>query len=139
MTRSRLAILAALAMLLGTPALLPAQDEAPRPRSTPNLITSHEIEERAPTAQHAQEIVERLRPQWLRARRGAVSMSGMSTAPAIRVYLNDIRQQGGLDVLRTIMRDEVTELRFVNGVDASARYGVDHELGAVLVRTQGRE
>lgn len=136
MTRSRLATLAALAMLLGTPALLPAQDEPQRPRSTPNLITTDEIEERAPTAQHAQEIIERLRPQWLRPRRGAVSMSGMTTAPAIRVYLNDIRQQGGTDVLRTILRDEVVELRFVNGVDASARYGVDHELGAVLVRTR---
>ena len=138
MTRSRLATLAALATLLGTPALLPAQDEPQRPRSTPNLITTEEIAERAPTAQHAQEIIERLRPQWLRPRRGAVSMSGMTTAPAIRVYLNDIRQQGGTDVLRTILRDEVIELRFVNGVDASARYGVDHELGAVLVRTQRR-
>ncbi len=136
MTRSRLATLTALALLLGTPALLPAQDAPQRPRPTPNLITTDEIEERAPTAQHAQEIIERLRPQWLRPRRGAVSMSGMTTAPAIRVYLNDIRQQGGTDVLRTILRDEVIELRFVNGVDASARYGVDHELGAVLVRTQ---
>lgn len=136
MTRSRLATLAALAMLLGTPVLLSAQDEPQRPRSTPNLITIGEIEERAPTAQHAQEIIERLRPQWLRPRRGAVSMSGMTTAPAIRVYLNDIRQQGGTDVLRTILRDAVIELRFVNGVDASARYGVDHELGAILVRMQ---
>jgi hypothetical protein len=136
MTRSPLVTLAALAMLLGTPAMVSAQDEPQRPRITPSLITNDEIEERAPTAQHAQEIIERLRPQWLRPRRGAVSMSGMTTVPAIRVYLNDIRQQGGTDVLRTILRDEVTELRFVNGVDASARYGVDHELGAILVRTR---
>lgn len=132
----KFAALAALATLLATPAALSAQDEPQRPRSTPNLITTVEIEERAPTAQHAQEIIERLRPQWLRPRRGAVSLSGMTTAPAIRVYLNDIRQQGGTDVLRTILRDEIIELRFVTGVDASARYGVDHELGAILVRTQ---
>lgn len=138
MTISRMAALAMLTVLFTTPAVLSAQDEPPRPRSTPSLITTEEIAERAPTAQHAQEIIERLRPQWLRPRRGAVSMSGMTTTPAIRVYLNDIRQQGGVDVLRTILRDEVVELRFVNGVDASARYGVDHELGAVLVRTHKR-
>lgn len=138
MTRSRLATLAALTLLLGTPALLPAQDEPQRPRPTPNLITAEEIKERGPNAQNAQDIIQQLRPQWLRPGRGVQRASGeLYTRPQLQVYLDGIRQQGA-DVLRTVLRDVIAEIRFLNGIDATARYGLDHEMGAVLVTTAGK-
>lgn len=116
-----------------TPAL--AQDPpAERPRRTPNLITAEEIKERAPTAAHAKEIIDRLRPQWVRNRRPAVQMSNMSTTPRLRVYIDGI-QVNDPNALETITRESILELQFVSGIDASTRFGVDHELGAVLVRT----
>jgi hypothetical protein len=130
--------LLALATLVVAPVAL-AQDAPERRRNAPNLITAEEIAERAPTAQSAQEIIERLRPQWLRPGRGTQRASGeLYTRPQLQVYLDGTRQQG-VEVLRTVLREFVKELRFMSGIDATARYGLDHEMGAVLITTSGKD
>ncbi len=130
--------LVALATLTVAPVAL-AQDTPERRRNAPNLITAEEIAERAPTAQNAQEIIERLRPQWLRPRRGVQRASGeLYTRPQLQVYLDGSRQQG-IEVLRTVLREVVKELSFMTGIDATARFGLDHEMGAVMITTAGKD
>lgn len=50
------------------------------------------------------------------------------------VYIDDVKQQE-LEDLRSVRRDEIAEIRFINGNDASGRYGAGHEAGAILVKT----
>ena len=49
-------------------------------------------------------------------------------------YVDGVKQQE-LDDLRNIRADEIVEIRFVEGTDASGRYGAGHEAGAILVKT----
>ncbi len=137
------ALHASLLLTVGTLLLAPvdalAQDPPPdRRRSSPNLITAEEIKERAPTTPNAQDIIQQLRPQWLRPRRGVQASGELYTRPQLQVYLDGIRQQGA-DVLRTVLREGIAEIRFLNGIDATGRFGLDHEMGAVMVTTIGKD
>lgn len=139
MTTLHASLLLTLGALLLAPVDALAQDPPPATqRRSPNLITAEEIKERASNAQNAQDIIQQLRPQWLRPRRGVQSASGeLYTRPQLQVYLDGTRQQGA-DVLRTVLRDGIAEIRYLNGIDATGRYGLDHEMGAVLVTTAGK-
>jgi hypothetical protein len=77
-------------------------------------------------------IIQRHRPQWLRVR-GAVTTSGPVT---IAVIIDGTRQQGGVDVLRSLRGSEVQEVSFMNARDATTRYGTDMTGGAIVVVTR---
>jgi len=72
--------------------------------------------------------VESLRPRWLRSR-GQGSFRGSSR---VQVYVNDSRV-GGVRQLRSIPISAVESIRYIDGNAASARWGLDHEDGAIYV------
>lgn len=77
--------------------------------------------------------VQSLRPQWLQ-RRGTTSLRGGET---IKVYL-DGSLMGGPDQLRQIMTQSIANIRFLDGLEASERWGLDHGAGAIVVSTRVR-
>jgi hypothetical protein len=79
----------------------------------------------------AYEAVARLRPEWLR-QRGRVSIRDPG-AGALVVYLNGMRQ-GGASALEGIAAENVAGMEYLNGSEATTRFGTGHGGGAILVR-----
>jgi hypothetical protein len=97
-----------------------------------DLITAAEIQARAPDAKSAYDVVQRLRPSFLRKRPGG-SLTTKEPAP-IQVYV-DGTLRGSVYVLRELISQGVIEIRYLNGPDATIRYGTGHENGAIVVKT----
>lgn len=119
-----------LAVLLAAPAGLSPQEQPklPKPTKNPDLITRQEIEA-LKDAQTAFEVVTRLRPNWLNTRQGSLTQSPGDVV----VYVNEVRR-GDRAALREVDRLQVAEIRRVRGVDATTRFGTNHEHGAILVK-----
>lgn len=75
----------------------------------------------------AYDAIRRLRPRWLR-RRG--------TRNELAVVYQDNFRLGELDQLRSIMIEQVAEIRFISASDATTRWGTGHSGGAIQVITQ---
>lgn len=118
----------ALLLLLAACAAVPSQ----RPRSTVDhrVITAEEL--RAAGYSDAYRVVQSLRPQWLRTR-GATSLSQPET---IKVYLDGLLL-GGPDQLRQITTTSISSIRFLDAIEATQRWGLDHGQGAIAVSTRG--
>jgi hypothetical protein len=98
------------------------------PGATPlvdrNTLTAVELNQRS--FYSAYEAVEALRPLWLNSRpRGG----------AVQVYIDENRL-GGLEALRTVRIASVDLIRYMDGIQATARYGRGHDGGAILVTTR---
>ena len=74
--------------------------------------------------------VQSLRPQWL-LRRGQTS----TRTQTIKVYL-DGSLLGGPELLRQITTRSISTIQYLNGLQASERYGLDHDMGAIVVTTR---
>lgn len=97
-----------------------------------DVITAAEIQARAQDAKTAYDVVQRLRPSFLRKRPGG---SLTSKVPAqIQVYV-DGTLRGSVYVLRDLISEGIVEIRYLNGPDATTRYGTGHENGAITVKT----
>lgn len=81
----------------------------------------------------AYQAVARLRPEWLQ-RRGRISVRDPG-AGAVIVYLNGLRQ-GGAGALDAIAADTVLEMEYLNGQDATTRFGTGHGGGVILVKVR---
>ena len=79
----------------------------------------------------AYQIVARLRPEWLQ-RRGRASVRD-PTAGAVVVYLNGMRQ-GSVTALDAIVAETVLEMEYLNGQEATTRFGTGHGGGVIIVR-----
>lgn len=104
-----------------------------------DVITRETIDASRTSYSNAYQIVERLRPQWLRKRSGGGSNEmGMNQEMEgdIVVYVDGTRI-GGPQALRGIMADGVASIRFLNAAEAT-RYGTGHQHGAILVVTRSR-
>jgi hypothetical protein len=128
-----------LASFLLTAVLFPiglsAQDTtkpAPKIKRNPDLITAQEIAVAPEAARTALDLVKQLRPLWLQTR-GPSSIS-LGT-PAAQVYVDGMHR-GGPDTLTDVHRESIREIRHLRGTDASQRYGLNHENGAILVTTK---
>jgi hypothetical protein len=93
-----------------------------------NLITSEMIQERHFST--AYEVVESLRANWLSSR----GLDSFGAPTTVQVYL-DITRMGGLDQLRSISTQNIVYIRYYDGIAATARWGLDHGGGAILVST----
>jgi hypothetical protein len=93
-----------------------------------NLLTLEEMQQAG--YPDAFTTVQSLRPQWL-VRRGATSSRGQS----IKVYL-DGSLLGTPDQLRQITTGSIAQIHYLTGLQASERYGLDHDLGAIVVTTR---
>jgi hypothetical protein len=76
-------------------------------------------------------VVQALRPRWLWTR-GSTSIN---QPEAVKIYL-DGSLMGGPDYLRQIPVRSISSMRFLNGLEATNRWGLDHGLGAILVSTR---
>ena len=142
-THRLLASLAVLA-LAGTLTSNAAAQDKPKPKRQPDVISYEEIEAIKGEAGNAEDIIRRLRPKFLQVRPsqsllgsssnagGAASASQTTQAVSIKVYVNNVRR-GSIEVLRTLPAVSVTEIRYLNSSDATSRFGMDHEAGAILI------
>ena len=98
-------------------------------------ISFEEITTRASDAKTAYDIVKRLRPQFLQTR-GSGSIRSRTPVP-IKVFV-DGGLRGGVGALNEVVAHSVVEITYLNGPDATTRYGTGHESGAILVTTGRR-
>lgn len=123
----------ALACAAPTPApesgAAPAEGEAATTaRRRSDVISQQEL--MASSATNLAEAIQQLRPRFLQ-RRGESSLN-MTEGLGVVVYVDDSRA-GSADVLRTLHPGEVREVRYLDGPQASARFGINHGGGAILV------
>ena len=128
MTRRPLASAIALIVLLGACGSATTGKVAPRNR---NLITSDEIVQS--NAAPAYEAVKRLRPEFLRTR-GVTSTHSMQ-APTPVVYV-DGSLYGALGALNNITASSILSIEYLNAMDATQRFGIGHDAGAIMVVTR---
>ena len=99
-------------------------------RSRGNLITAEEIRQRAQYS-NLYDVIDHLRPRWLRTQ-GPDTMTGTPTS--VQVHM-DGNRLGGVDVLRSLAPTGVTSIQWLPPIDASARFGLDHSQGAIIIST----
>lgn len=102
------------------------------PRRQGSILTYEEIQ--ALHVPSAYEVVEMLRPQFLRTR-GAASINDPTPVPAV-VYLDGFRYGDTPEALKTIDRTSVHQIEYLDSRDATTRFGTGHRGGAILVRTR---
>jgi hypothetical protein len=72
--------------------------------------------------------VQSLRPNWLNSR----GESSITQQESIKVYL-DGSLLGGPEYLSQITTRSISTIRFLDGLEATQRWGLDHGLGAIVV------
>ena len=115
------------------PVVLVACSSNPRQRASgrqQHLITTDEIN--AVRYSTAFEVVEALRPQWLRTR----GRTSFRASESVKVYLDD-SLLGTPEQLRQITARSISSIRFMDGTEATTRWGLDHGHGAIVVSTRG--
>lgn len=117
------AAIVALVLLTGQGCAGAADTEEATPRGSRDRIAAEELA----TLQQlsALEVVERLRPAWLRIRAGSRP----------RVVLNGTPMEGGTEALANFRVGEIRELRYLSPSDATMRFGTGFPAGAILVVT----
>jgi hypothetical protein len=111
-----------------------------RPSRELDVITRAQLEHSR--AYDAYEAIRLIRPQWLRARapnevrREAGAQGGFAprAADEVQVY-RDEQRLGPATSLTQVPISSVQEIRFLNGSDATTRYGIGHTAGALIVTT----
>jgi hypothetical protein len=77
--------------------------------------------------------VQQLRPAWiLRTRPNPV----LSSQTNVIIYMDGARYGAGIDGLRTLALSAIATVRYFSPVEATARFGPGHSLGAIEVITQ---
>ncbi len=75
-----------------------------------------------------------LRGNWMRTR---TSESFFGKSSALQVYL-DTQRLPGVEELRTLSPRNIESVRYLDPIQASARWGMDHGAGAILITTAKR-
>ncbi|MGD2218462.1 MAG: hypothetical protein PVJ64_17020 [Gemmatimonadales bacterium] len=100
-------------------------------RPQEDLITAEELAE--VNAYNAYEAVEQLRPQWL-TQRGARTFT--DPTPRVPMVFLDRMEYGELASMRTVVVSDVAEIRYYDGREAVARFGVEYEGGIIQIITR---
>jgi hypothetical protein len=95
-----------------------------------NAITREMIDN--PSNQNAYTIVQRYRPRWLSPRTQGTITNPEPSFP--QVYVDEVRF-GPIDTLYRIDGTQIERIEFMSGLDATTRYGVGHDGGAIMVWT----
>lgn len=93
------------------------------------LLTRDEI--RSTQFTNAFEVIRALRGNWLRIR----SADSFGKSSVLQVYLDMQRLNGGVEELRLMQPANIATIRFMDPIQASARWGMDHGAGAIVVTT----
>lgn len=118
-----------LAIALVVFACAPAGPTSAPPQRNVDIITIEEVDRTS--AATALEIIQRVRPSWLRTR-GSASI--LLAAP-IRVYV-DGTPFGSVDALRQLSANAVERMERLGASEATQRFGTDHANGAIVVYTR---
>jgi len=104
---------------------------APRTEPPPdrNTITREQLAEHH--FRSAYDAVAALRRNWLETR----GPDSFSTPSQVLVYIDNVRV-GGVETLRSIAISSISSIQHFDGLAASARWGLDHGAGVILVSTQ---
>jgi hypothetical protein len=96
-----------------------------------NLITADEIAKS--NASSAYEAVERLRPSFFQTRG---SQSIQNTAPPTPMVYVDGMKYGTVQSLMTLPAVSIISIQYMNAIDATQRFGIGNDGGAILVTTK---
>jgi hypothetical protein len=107
-----------------------SRPEAPTARRSSDVITAEEL---ATTGEsNVYMAVQRLRPQWLRARpRGQTRLAGAETG--VVVYI-DATRYGSLNSLQSLAIGGIYEIKRYDASEATNRFGTGHTNGAIVIR-----
>jgi hypothetical protein len=97
-----------------------------------NVITRYEMDNSG--ARSAYDVVQSLRPQWLRIR-GLTNLAQTAGVEDIVIYLDNARL-GYREAMRRVALGPVQFLRFFTAPEATQRWGAGHLHGAILISTQ---
>ena len=109
----------------------PASDDGER-RTFRDELLREEILRDGDAEPTTYDLIERLRPNWLRAR-GQVSFANPGASYPI-VYIDDFRH-GGLMTLHQIPPDQIRRMEFIRAIDATIRWGTGHQSGVINIVT----
>ncbi|HET7585612.1 MAG TPA: hypothetical protein VFK13_11930 [Gemmatimonadaceae bacterium] len=130
-----------------TAALAQSAAKPPKVKHDPNAISSDEIDGVRAQLSNAYQLVQRLRPRWLRDRGAdellpvaAVGQDGRpTTKPApparARVFV-DGSEFGDLNSMKDIDIHQVGELRYIDARAATTRYGAGYPGGIIWITTR---
>jgi len=132
----RLVLTVALISLLAAPLAAQEPTAKPKIKRQANLISNEEIDQVRGEVNDAYQIVQRLRPQFLRTR-GASSLgnsaAGDYKGPRVIV---DGSPRGEVSALSQITAMTVKEIRYLSSGDATTQYGTGYDGGAIVVTTR---
>lgn len=106
---------------------------AASPSRASNVIRTAEVERSTTT--NAWDLVQRARPAWLRGR-GSPDLRG--SPPDLPIVYIGTTRQGPVETLRSIPTSGILELRYINAVTATTRYGNGHSGGVIEVVLRNR-
>jgi hypothetical protein len=110
-------------------------ERVPRPpKSSSTLITEAEIDRARPNVGSAYDVVQSLRPRWLRSRDilNLPSSGGRDMQMTqVHVYMND-RDMGDLEFLKSIPAEQIYTLQYVSTTEAGVRFGPSSGPGIVV-------
>jgi hypothetical protein len=109
-----------------------SQSSAPR-RGSGNLITETEINSSG--VSNAYELIQRLRPAWLRSR-GTSSVNGSAGGGDTPVVYMDASQLGDLSTLNSVSIQSIRQIQFLNATDATQRFGTNLTGGAIVITSK---
>jgi len=99
-----------------------------------DLITTEEIAAVIAKGATAFDVVQTLRPRWLKVRDaylGNDPSSSIINSQGAHVYLDD-HDQGDVEYLKTIPAERIAELRWISATEAGVRYGPTDGPGIVV-------
>jgi hypothetical protein len=122
-------------LLLGAGCSARTEGIQPDSPTSPDRIIPSELSD--VTASTAYGTVQQRRPQWLRARGPTSFLVPEGELPA--VYVDNIRY-GDLEVLRDIPINEILEIRYWSGPEATNRWGTGVVAGVIeVIRKEKRQ
>lgn len=98
-------------------------------RADRDVITQAAIREAG--YRNALEAVRALRSNWLQTK----GTDSFGSPTQVQVY-HDGDRLGGIETLRWIPTSDITYIRYFDGVNASARWGLDHGQGVIFVSSR---
>ena len=101
-------------------------------RGRANVLTQEDI--RRANITNVFDLVSTLRPRWMQTR----GQDSFQRPSEVQVYVDNTRLTAGLNGLRDLASIGVSRIEFVGPIDASARWGLDHGQGAIVVTTSTR-
>lgn len=121
-----------------SPAAASASQSAPDARrGNANLIVQSEIT--ASNTATAQELIQRLRPTWLRSRGMSsarpTNSAGESTGTLPVVYL-DSSILGEISTLANVPTSNIAQIQYLSANEATQRFGTGHTGGAIIIITK---